>query len=546
MLEAKDIIRRYEALRAKRDGVWLNVWREVRKYVMPTYSDYKEEGGIRGQEIFNTTAIKSRARLAAGMYSWMAPPDRRWFELVPQDEALSEDPEVKDYFGEVTRIVAVALANSNWPSVLIEALNNLACGLDGVIYCEDGGEQSILSFTSFPVETVVYAENSRGHVDTLFREVEMTSRQLVQEFSEDDLPDKIREEAGNPDKKDTKHKILHGVFPRCERQKDCLDQKNMPFTDVYIDYDSGKIISEGGFEEYPFAVCRFQKSDNETYGRGPGLDMLPTIKMANRMSQSYIVGREHQSDPSFLVPDGSLVSKNFNKDPGSVIVYKPDINGSKPEQLPNTTNFGTLYQDIAAVEEEIKLGFYWDIFDPLGDLKSITATEAEIRNEGKLIPFAPIAGNLHNELFRVIIHRAYGICLRRGILPQAPARLAENPDYKVEFVSKIALSIKQLETLGWLQTEAALMNMAQVKPEIIDNFDLDKIARSTALANGCAPNWLVSEEDREKARAARAEAAQQQQAADALLAGTSALGSNLGKAPEKGSPLEAVMSNQGV
>lgn len=546
MLESKDIIRRYEALRAKRDGTWLNVWREVRKYVMPTYSDYKTEGGIRGQEIFNTTAIEARARLASGMYNWMAPPDKRWFELVPQDEVLSEDSDVKDYFGEVTRIVAVALANSNWPSVLIQALNNLACGLDAVIYCEDGGDQSVLSFTSFPVETVCYAEDSRGRVDTLFREVEMTSRQLVQEFAEDDLPDKIREEAGNSDKKDTKHKILHGVFPRCEREKDCLDQKNMPFADVYIDMESGKIISEGGFEEYPFAVCRFQKNDNEAYGRGPGLDMLPTIKMANRMSQAYIVGREHQSDPSFLVPDGSLVSKNFNKDPGSVIVYKPNINGSKPEQLPNNTNFNTLFQDIDAIEEKIKVGFFWDIFDPLGDLKQITATEAEIRNEGKLIPFAPIAGNLHNELFRGIIHRAYGICFRRGILPPAPARLAENPDYKVEFVSKIALSIKKLETLGWLQTEAALMNMAQVKPEIIDNFDMDEIARSTALANGCAPNWLVSEEDREKVRAARAEAAQQQQAADALLAGTSALGSNLGKAPEKGSPLDAVMSNQGV
>ena len=146
----------------------------------------------------------------------------------------------------------------------------------------------------------------------------------------------------------------------------------------------------------------------------------------------------------------------------------------------------------------------------------------------------------------MIIHRVYGICNRRGMLPQPPPRLAENPDYKVEFVSKIALSIKKLETLGWLQTEASLMNIAQAKPEIIDNFDLDEIVRSMALANGCAPNWLVSEKEREEARAARAEAAQQQQAAEQLLAGTSALGANLGKAPEKGSPLDAVMTGQGV
>ncbi|MBQ7731601.1 MAG: head-tail connector protein [Lentisphaeria bacterium] len=546
MLEPKDIIRRYNALKAKRDGLWLEVWREARRYCMPTYSDFKTEGGVRGKYLFDTTAIEARERLAAGMFNWMAPPDKRWFELVPQDNELAKDEEVKDYFGEVTRIVAVSLANSNWASILIQALNNIACGLDAVVYCEDGGDQSVLSFTSFPIETVCYSEDSRGHVDTLFREVEMTARQLMQEFEEDHLPDKIREEAGNPDKKDTKHKILHGVFPRHDREKGCLDRKNMPFADVYIDEESSTIIYEGGFEEYPFAVCRFEKSDNETYGRGPGVNMLPTIKMANRMSEAYILGREHQSDPTYLVPDGSLIAKDFNRDPGAVIPYKPDINGSKPEMLPNNINFGTLFEDIAAIDEKIKYGFYWDIFDPLGDLKQITATEAEIRNEGKMIPFAPIAGNLHSELFRVIIHRVYGICCRRGMLPQPPPRLAENPDYKVEFVSKIALSIKKLETLGWLQTEASLMNIAQVKPDIIDNFDTDEIARSMALANGCAPNWLVNEKDRDNTRAARAEAAQQQQAAEQLLAGTSALGANLGKTPEKGSPLDAVMSGQGV
>ena len=144
MLEPKDIIRRYNALKAKRDGLWLEVWREVRRYCMPTYSDFLTEGGVRGKYLFDTTAIEARERLAAGMFNWMAPPDKRWFELVPQDNELAKDEEVKDYFGEVTRIVAVSLANSNWASILIQALNNLACGLDAVVYCEDGGDQSVL------------------------------------------------------------------------------------------------------------------------------------------------------------------------------------------------------------------------------------------------------------------------------------------------------------------------------------------------------------------------------------------------------------------
>lgn len=545
-LDSKKIIQRYESLKSLRDGFWLQVWREVRQYVMPTYSDYLTEGGSRGMNIFDTTAIEARKRLAAGMYNWMAPPDKRWFEVVPQNDELAKDEEVKDYFSEVTKIIAFAMANSNWSTVLIQVLNNLACGLDGVVYCEDGGKAGILNFKSFPIETICYAEDSSGKVDTVFRELSMTNRQLLQEFESDHLPERIKKEANDSKLQDKKRQVLHAVFPRKNRDKSVLDNKNMPFADVYIELETKAVIFESGFQEFPFAVCRFDKSDNESYGRGPGLDLLPTIKMLNRMQQAYIIAAEHHADPSYLVPDGSLMDKDFNRDPGAVIPYKPDVNGAKPEILPLGGSSAKDFQDIKEVQNNIKVGFFWDIFDPLGDLKQITATEAEIRNEGKMIPFAPIAGNLHSELFRVIIHRVFGIVSRRGMLPEPPQKLLDNPDYKIEFVSKIALSIKKIESLGWLQTEASLANIASVKPDIMDNFDLDEIARDIAMVNGSSPKWLVPTKERDEARQQKAEAMQQQMAAQEMLAGAGALGNNLGKKPEKGSPLEAIMTGNGV
>ena len=163
-----------------------------------------------------------------------------------------------------------------------------------------------------------------------------------------------------------------------------------------------------------------------------------------------------------------------------------------------------------------------------------------------MIPFAPIAGNLHSELFRVVIHRVFGIVSRRGMLPEPPRKLLEHPDYKVEFVSKIALSIKKIESLGWLQTEASLANIATVKPDIMDNFELDEIARDIALVNGSSPKWLVPAKERDEKRQAAAAAQQQQLAAQELLAGAGTLGNNLGKAPEPGSMLATVMNGEGV
>ncbi len=544
-MDCKEIINRFNKLKCRRDGFWLDTWREVRKYVYPTYSDYKQEGGARGAEIFDTTAIKSRQRLAAGIYNWMAPPDKRWFEMVPADEELAKDEEVKDFFSEATKVISFCMANSNWPTVLIQTLNELSAGLDGVVYSEDGGMDAVLNFRSFPVETVAYAENSKGMVDTVFREVRWTARQIAQEFGVEKLPEKIRKAAGDEKRQDEEFNLIHAVFPRHKRNKDMADNINKAIADMYIDPESKTILYESGYDEMPFAVCRFEKSANEAYGRGPGLNMLPDIKMLNRMRQAYIVGSEFDADPSWLVPDGSLVNPNFNKGPGAINPYKPSMNGAKPEPVVRGVNTGKLAADIEAERENIKTGFFGDIFDPLGDLKSITATEAEIRNESKMIPFAPIAGNLHSELFKPIIHRVFCICQRRNLLPPLPEKLLANPEYKVEFVSKIALSIKKLESLGWLQTEASLANIAAVKPDVMDNFELDDVARDVALVNGTSPKWLVPVRERDRLRQARAQAQAQAAQAEMLMQGAQ-VAPDLNKAPEIGSVMDKVIRGNGI
>ena len=543
-MDVNTILSRFEKLKASRDGSWRETWRLARKFCMPTENFERSAGDVRGDDIFDTTAVKARQRLAAGMYNWMAPPEQRWFELQPSDKELAKDDEVKSFFSEATRTVAEALANSNWPAVLIETLNNLACGLDGVVYCEDDPARDALNFRCYPIEMVCYSESSKGKVDTIFVEITMTARQMIQEFDEKLLPEKVLADARDDRRQDTEYKLLHAVFPRKQRDRSMVDKENMPFADIYIELQSRQIVSEGGFMENPFAVCRFEKASNEQYGRGPGINLIPDIRMLNRMRQAYIVGRERQSDPSYMVPDGSVV--NFNRDPGALITYKPDMSGDKLAQLPNSADLVSLYRDIIDERNDIKQGFFWDIFDPLGDMKNITATEAEIRNEGKMIPFAPIAGNLHSELFSAIIHRAFALLQRRGKLPPIPEKLGEDGSYKIDFVSKIARSLKKLEVMGWLQTEASLANIMAIKPDVADNFNLDEVARQIALTNGVNPEMLVDVRTRDQNRAERAQAMMQQQQAQQLMAGVSALGNNLGKAPEPGSPLGAVMSGEGV
>jgi hypothetical protein len=80
----------------------------------------------------------------------------------------------------------------------------------------------------------------------------------------------------------------------------------------------------------------------------------------------------------------------------------------------------------------------------------------------------------------------------------------------------------------------------------MDNFLDDEIVRDISLVNGSSPGWLRSVRERDQIRAERAQAQQQQMAAEEMLAGAGVLGNNLSKAPEKGSPLDAIMGYDGA
>lgn len=545
-MEIETILNRHKGLRAIRDGYWSKLWEDVRKYVYPNYDFHRSEGGQRGTEVYDTTAQKARQRLASGIYQWMAPPDKRWFELTADNDELAKKEEVRTYFAAATAKIMEGLANSNWSANLIMVLNELACGLDGIIYTEDGGAEHPFNFRVFPVEQCCYAENAKGEVDTVFREYEDTARNIIKEFGKDNVGEEIRQMANDPKRMDNKITVLHAVFPREEREYKKEDKENKAFADYYILPKQKILLREGGYDEFPFAVCRFEKCVNESYGRGPGVNLLPDIKMLDRERQAYKLILEHMADPGWLIPDGSVVdTKKFDKSPGKLHVYRAGARGEKPEPVMLRNDIGHLREDIEAERKQIQEGFFWDIFDPLGELRNMTATEAEIREGGKLVPFAPIAGNLHSELFSRVIQRCYAILSRRGELPDLPMDLIDNPTYKTVFVSKIALAIRKIEVLGWLQTEQSLTGLAQTKPDLFDNFDIDEITRDIAESNGAPPKWFKSKNEVEQIRKARAEAQQQQETQAALMEGAKNLPA-FGKAPESGSPLAMMIKGQGV
>lgn len=543
MPDIQQIIQRYNGLKSERDGQWLNRWREARKYCQPYKVDNLQPGDNGGDSTYDPTAIQANIKHASGIYAWMCPSDKRWFEIVPQDIELSNVDSVKWWYATASRILYDALNNSNWPLMFHESALNLGPTGAGVIYSEPG-DRTLLNFLSMNIEKIVILEDKEQRVDTVFREFEYTARQCVQEFGFDQCSTEIQTayKASDQTRREMKFPILHAVMPREDAGSRFgkLDNKEMPYASYWMDVKSKSLLLESGYWENPFAVYRYWKNDDSPYGYGPGMTNIQAIKLLNRYEVADIIGTEKAVRPPILIPENCLVDNTFRAYPDGQNFYKPNAANAKPEPFFDGANLPQLEKKILSAIEKVKSGFFEDMFDALGDNKNMSVPEVIERVESKIVPFAPICGRMQCELFGPVIQRCFGILFRRGAFPPPPPELIANPVYKIEYVSRISLAIKQLEAKGLMQTLNVLQPFIAEMPELLDHYNFNNITRGLSRNNGIPADWINPEKVVAEIRQNRAKAQQAQLAAQQMTEMAKAVPA-AGKAPEQGSPLKMLM-----
>jgi hypothetical protein len=98
---------------------------------------------------------------------------------------------------------------------------------------------------------------------------------------------------------------------------------------------------------------------------------------------------------------------------------------------------------------------------------------------------------------------------RAGALPEIPEALAEDARIKVEYVSQLSVAQRSGRAAGVMRIMESVIPLAQVNPEILDNFDFDEIGRAIAEGYGAPPKIL---RDPRLIAQQREQRAQQQQA----------------------------------
>jgi hypothetical protein len=269
--------------------------------------------------------------------------------------------------------------------------------------------------------------------------------------------------------------------------------------------EHAKILSEGGFDEFPYAVPRWTKISGEMYGRSPAMKALPDIKMINQMMKVTLRAAQKIVDPILLLPDDGVVLP-FKSSPGAINYYRAGSQDQiKPLETGSRIDFG--YQVMEDVRTRIRSAFFIDQLQ-LREGPQMTATEVMQRTEEQLRLLAPVLGRLHHELLSPLIDRCFGILYRKRILPQAPEAL-QGRKVDVQFSSMIARAQKTAELEGFNRFITFAGPIMQIQQDTVDNINGDDALRYIANKLDLPHEFIRYEVELKKLREARAQAAQE-------------------------------------
>ena len=511
---AEEIIERFDRLKNNRTN-WEQLWQEVLKFVTPRkawVTRKRETAGERtDSDLYDTTARRANQTLAAGFHGNMTNPATKWFNLRLQDSNLNKVQEVKLWLADAENKILDVLNSSNFNEQIHEAYVDLGSVGTSVLLVEED-IQEIIRFRAIFIEEIVIDENAQERIDTIYRRYKMSAK-AASDLWQDRAGIKTKELMDN-NKWDEKVTFIHCVQPRPKRDPSKSNAINMPFDSTHVEVDSRTVVAEGGFNEFPYMVTRFNKVAGDMYGYSPGVILLPDIKMLNAISKTLIKAAQKIVDPPLIMPhDGFLLP--LKTIPGG-LNYKLSGNvNDKIEALETKGNIPVGRDMQNDYRLAIQNGFFTDLFLLLADRKNMTATEVQERIAEKMIMLGPVIGRLQSELLDPIIDRVFGILFRNGILIPPPEVL-QGRKIVIEYVSPLALAQRREAITSVSSLLQLSAGVAQFIPEVIDKIDGDKVIDEAAEIFGVSPE--IIRDDKQVAEIREIRSKQQQEQAQLALA----------------------------
>jgi len=500
---SKELKDNLSKLQSKRQ-TWESHWQEVANYMLPRKSDINVErtrGDKRNVQIFDGTAVHSLELLASSLHGMLTSNANRWFQLRFKEAVLNDSDEAREWLEDATDKMYIAFQRSNFQTEIFENYHDLIAFGTSCLFIEED-KDDIIAFSARHIKEIYITENQKGFVDTIYRKFKLTAKAALERFGKENVSRDILTKFQKTPFDDVE--IVHVVKPRNIFNPRKLDKQNMPFQSIYMEYESGHIISIGGFREFPYVVPRYLKASNEIYGRSPGMNSLPDVKVLNKMVEVSLKAAQKQVDPPLLVADDAVILP-IRTSPGSINYFRSGSRDTiQPLNIGANNPLGLNMEDQR--RNAISRAFHVDQL-LIQENRTMTATEVMQRNQEKMKILGPVIGRLQQELLQPLIIRVFNIMLRNKLFVEAP-EILENQEIDIEYVSPVAIAQKGAELESIMRGLELFGSISQIAP-VTDYLDENGLVKKIINVLGLPAKIIKSDKEVEELRAVR----QQEQAA---------------------------------
>lgn len=538
-------------------------WQELNDYILPRrgrfYVTDVNKGDKRNGKIIDSTATAAARTLAAGMMAGVTSPARPWFRLQTGNADLDSQSDVQDWLHEVqTRMSAIFLRSNLYNKLPILYGDMGVFGTAAMALLED--DESVIRCYDFPVGTYVVGNDHKMRARVFLRLFRLTVQQIVERWGlihpttgqpnfADGRPTTISFTVQNLWRSGNRNAwidVVHVIQPNYAYDGQKIDAKYKRFEQIYyeiaapnqpVDPAMYGLLEHTGFDEFPVLCARWEVNSEDVYATNcPGMTALGDIKQLQTAEKRLAQAIEKMINPPMIGP-AALRTAKTSLLPGDVtyLDVREGMQGFRPV---HEVNFGMAIAPLDNKNQQIRLriqrAFYEDLFLMLAqsDRREITAREVDERHEEKLLALGPMLEQLNQDVLDPIIDRTFAIMARKGLLPTAPDALRGMPLH-VTYVSIMAQAQKQIGLAAIERYAGFVSQVAQVDQSILDNLDVDELARQYGEANGVPPKIIRDMAAVAQIRQQKQQAAAQQQAA-ANIPGLAGAAKDMAATPASG------------
>lgn len=399
--------------RAKlRRDPWLPIFQEVYDYVFPYRDSFfsNSEGQSRTDHIFDQTAVVGTPQFASRIQHGIFPPTSNAFGLAPGVDFPREkrNRDLQIQLNAIADSFHEGIRTSNFENELHEGLQDLGIGTMTML-CEKGVFPGEVTFTAIPHNNLYLLPGGHDYVGTwIYERPAMTLQEVRDTWPRASVNPRMAQAArSNPDAKvkiwqvtsedpDSQFEPRYRYFLYCPDYTCVLDEKEYR-----------------GLGSCPWITARWSKTSTEVWGRGPLLQILPSIKTVNLVVQMVLENAEMAISGVFAYDDDGVFNPdNVRVEPG---MFFPRSPGSKIEPLQSPARFDVSSLVLEDERRNIRKGLFIDELDREAKTP-LSAEEVSQRMANTARNMGSVSGRLWNELVVRLVQRMAYLYRQQGII----------------------------------------------------------------------------------------------------------------------------------